>query len=240
MKKIRLILYQKPLGIPITRSDIKEMELFAPHFVCFPEYFFVNRRLGNHGQSLHNQQLQIKRIRLLSEELNCTIIGGTMPELADDVMYNTTFVFSKGKELGFYRKKNLFFAEVGKITPGSEFKVFESDGVRFGVLICADVFHDESFFFMKENKAEIIFSPTFSLIKKEETVEEKYKRDNDIYVRGAKLSSAIIVKVCGVRDEYKDFLQARSLIASPGGIIYRVSPEQEHTPMIIKKEIDLP
>lgn len=162
-----------------------------------------------------------------------------MPELADGAMYNTTFVFSRGRELGFYRKKNLFFAEVGKITPGSEFKIFEADGVRFGVLICADVFHDESFLFMKENKAQIIFSPTFSLIKKDESIEEKHKRDNDIYVRGAKLSKALIVKVCGVRDEYKDFLQARSLIASGDGILYRVSPEQEHTPMIIKKEVEL-
>lgn len=239
MKTARVILYQKPLGIPVTKSDMQEMAEFKPQFICFPEYFFVSRRLGNHGQTIHNQEEQIKRIRCISESLDCVVIGGTMPELADDVMYNTSFVFKSGEKLGSYRKKNLFFAEVGKITPGNELKVFSAYGITFGVLICADVFHDESFLFMKEHGAEIIFSPTFSLIKENEPVEEKYKRDNDIYVRGAALSGSVIVKVCGVRDEYKDFLQARSLIADSNGVIYRVTPEQEHTPLIIKKEINI-
>lgn len=239
MKTVRVILYQKPLGIPVTKKDIREMAEFRPQFVCFPEYFFVSRRLGNHGQTPHNQDMQIKRIQHISRALDCVVIGGTMPELADGVMYNTTYVFKSGNELGHYRKKNLFFAEVGKITPGTELKVFSAYGITFGVLICADVFHDESFLFMREHGAEIIFSPTFSLIKKDEPVEEKHKRDNDIYVRGASLSDSVIVKVCGVRDEYKDFLQARSLIAAPDGIVYRVRPEEEHTPLIIKKEITL-
>jgi predicted amidohydrolase len=108
MKKIKIILYQKSLGIPITRTDIREMKEYSPHFVCFPEYFFVSQRLGNHGQSIHNQNLQIKRIKLLSRELNSVIIGGTMPELADGVMYNTTYVFQNGRELGSYRKKIFF------------------------------------------------------------------------------------------------------------------------------------
>lgn len=239
MKKINIILYQKSLGIPITRADIKDMKSYSPHFVCFPEYFFVNQRLGNHGQSMHNQSLQIKRIKLLSKELNTVVIGGTMPELADGVMYNTTYIYQNGIELGSYRKKNLFFAEIGKITPGDELKIFNAYGFNFGVLICADVFHDESFLYMKEHSAKVIFSPTFSLIKQDEPVEEKYKRDKDIYVRGAGVSDSIIVKVCGVRSEYKTFLQARSLIADKNEVLYRVKPEEEHTQLIIKREITI-
>jgi len=239
MKKIKIILYQKSLGIPITKTDINEMKEYAPHFICFPEYFFVNQRLGNHGQSIHNQNLQIKRIRLLSKKLNTVVIGGTMPELADGVMYNTTYIYQNGTEVGSYRKKNLFFAEVGKITPGNELKIFSAYDFNFGVLICADVFHDESFLFMKEHGARIIFSPTFSLIKKDEPIEEKFKRDNDIYVRGAGIADSIIVKVCGVRSDYKTFLQARSLIADKNEVLYRVKPEEEHTQLIIKKEITI-
>ena len=239
IKNIRVILYQKSLGIPITRRDIKSMREFSPHFVCFPEYFFVNQRLGNHGQSIHNQKLQISRIKLLSKSLNSVIIGGSMPELADGVMYNTTYVYQNGEELGFYRKKNLFFAEVGKITPGDKFRTFSSYGFNFGVLICADVFHDESFIFMNEQNVKIIFSPTFSLFKKDESIEEKYKRDSDIYVRGANIADSAIVKVCGVSSEYKPFLQARSLIANSSEVLYRVKPEEEHTELIIKKEIKI-
>jgi len=238
MSELRIILAQKQLGVPVTRRDINEMKSFSPHFVCFPEYFFVNRKLGNHGQTLHNQGRQVKRIRELSRALDCVVIGGTMPEIEQGLMYNTSFIFQSGNELGHYRKKNLFFAEEGIITPGSELKTFNAYGITFGVLICADVFHDESFLFMKEHGAKIIFSPTFSLVKTE-TVEEKHTRDREIYVRGAEMSGAVIVKVCGVRSGYKDFLQARSLVAGSSGVIYRVPPENEHTEMLIKLKLDI-
>jgi predicted amidohydrolase len=238
MAETRIILAQKQLGVPVTRRDINDMRAFKPHFVCFPEYFYVNHRLGNHEQNAHNQKLQLQRIRLLSKALDCVVIGGTMPEVEGDLTYNTSYVCQSGRDLGFYRKKNLFSAEEGIITRGSEYKTFSAYGITFGVLICADVFYDESFLFMKEHGAKIIFSPTFSIIK-EESVAEKHARDNIIYINGAKLADAVIVKVCGVRSEYKNFLQARSLVADSEKIIYRVEPEDEHTEMIIKITLDL-
>ena len=238
MKKLRVILYQKPLGITIPKKDIEEMAAFEPHFVAFPEYFFVNPTIGNMNQTPHNQKLQLRRMELLSKGLDCVIIGGTMPELVPEGISNTTYVFDRGENLGFYRKKNLFFAEEGKIVPGKEYRTFTTGNLTFGVLICADVFHDESFLFMEEAGAAIIFSPTFSL-KKEESVEDKHQRDREIYVRGASLANAPIVKICGVPSPFKSFLQARSLIASPEEILYRVTPEEETVGLIIKKEIPL-
>jgi hypothetical protein len=235
MHSVRIILYQKPLGIPVSHTDAAEMSAFKPHFVCFPEYFFVNRKLGNHVQTRHNQRRQMQRIERLSRLLDAVVIGGTMPELNGRSLHNTSFVYAGGEPLGFYRKRNLFFAEEGKITPGDSFAVFSAHGITFGVLICADVFSDESFHAMRRLGARIIFIPTFSP-RRVETVEEKYKRDSDIFVRGARLSDALIVKVCGVKSEYRDFLQARSLVADKTGVLFRVPPEGEDTPMIIKFE----
>ena len=235
MDTIRIILYQKPLGITISRRDAEEMRCFAPHFICFPEYFFVNKKLGSHAQTPHNFRRQLVRMRTLSRELDTVVIGGTTPEPEGSRLYNTSFVFSKGELLGSYRKRHLFFAEVGKITPGEHCGVFSARGISFGVLICADVFHDESFLEMGRLGARIIFIPTFSL-RRQETAEEKFQRDNDIFVRGARLSGALVVKVCGVKSEYRDFLQARSLVADGSGVLYRVRPDEEETPMIIKYE----
>lgn len=239
MPSFRIILFQNPLGERVKGDQLEEMSAFEPHFVCFPEYYFANRRLGNHGQTLNNQKRQIRYIELLSKRLRTTVIGGTMPELADDAMYNTCFVFHNGNLLGYYRKRNLFFAEVGKIAPGREWKVFSAYGITFGVLICADVFYEESFIEMKQLGARIIFVPTFSL-RKVETIEEKIKRDNEIFVRGAALAQAIIVKVCGVPSPYKDFIHARSLIAAPEGVLYRVHPDEEEKAMIIAQEVEIP
>ncbi|MBN2158086.1 MAG: carbon-nitrogen hydrolase family protein [Spirochaetes bacterium] len=234
--KFRVILYQKPLGIPVTRQDVDEMRRFKPHFVCFPEYFFVNTNLGTRAQTPHNQARQLQRIAALSRGLSSVVIGGSMPELADGLLYNTCFVFQEGRLLGSYRKKRLFAPEVGAITPGDSYRVFSAHGITFGVMICADIFEDDGFRFMRENGARIIFSPTFSP-RKQETVEDKYRRDNEIYVRGAEMSGAVIVKVCGVKSEFRDFLQARSLIADKKGVVFRARPEEEETPMIIMREI---
>lgn len=236
--RIRVTLCQKPLGVPLTRNEISIMREFSPHFVCFPEYFFTNIKIGNFNQTPHNQRFQLKRIKTLSEKLNTCVIGGTMPEISEDRIHNTSFIFDRGQYLGYYRKKNLFFAEKGKITPGENYRTFTSMGVKFGVLICADVFHDEAFDFMKSEGVRIIFSPTFSIFK-DETPEDKFKRDREIYVSGAMKSDSVIVKVCGVRSDFKPFLQARSLIASPEGIITRVTPEEEHTSKLMMREIEI-
>jgi len=238
MESVRIVLCQMPLGERLTRRQAASIRGFGPHFMCFPEYFFVNRRLGNHGQTAHNQARQLSRMRVMSRAFDTTVIGGTMPELAGDLLHNTSFVYSRGERLGFYRKRNLFFAEEGKITPGDRFSVFTAGGIRFGVLICADVFKDESFLEMKRLGARIIFIPTFSL-RREESVEDKYRRDEEIFVRGARLADALIVKVCGVKSEYKNFLQARSLVASPEGVLYRVKPEEEDSTMLIQFETKL-
>ncbi len=91
---------------------------------------------------------------------------------------------------------------------------------------------------MRRLGARIIFIPTFSL-RREESVEDKYRRDEEIFVRGAKLAEALVVKVCGVKSDYKDFLQARSLVASPEGVLYRVKPEEEDSTMLIRFEAKL-
>ncbi len=236
--KFRVVLCQKQLGVPVTHEEADTMRRYRPHFVCFPEYFFVNTSLGTQVQTPHNQARQLCRIETISRGLSAVVIGGTMPELGDGVVYNTAFVFQEGKLLGSYRKKNLFAPEKARITPGDSYRVFEAYGVTFGVIICADVFDDEGFHFMRDNGARIIFSPVFSP-RKEETVEEKFRRDNDLYVRGAALSGAVIVKVCGVKSEFRDFLQARSLIADRHGVIYRVRPEDENSTMIICREIEV-
>ncbi|MFC1669686.1 carbon-nitrogen hydrolase family protein [Spirochaetota bacterium] len=239
MKIVKVILYQKPLGSEIPDKDINEINDFKPHFICFPEYFFIDTKSTNHTtQTTENQEKQIRRIKLLSKNTDSIVIGGTMPEISGNKLYNTCFIFNRGNILGFYRKKNLFFAEEGRIMPGDKYKVFSAYGIKFGILICADVLNNEIFKFMKKNKAKIIFSPTFSP-KREESVDEKFKRDNYIYVNGAKQSSAVIVKVCCVKSKYMENLQARSLIANSEGIIFRVNPHEEDKSLIIKKEIEI-
>ncbi|MDY6967905.1 MAG: hypothetical protein SVR08_04525 [Spirochaetota bacterium] len=69
MQKIRLALLQKSPGISITRKDADELRSYKPHFICFPEYFFVNKNFGDHKQTDHNFKRQLQRIETLSRSL---------------------------------------------------------------------------------------------------------------------------------------------------------------------------
>lgn len=229
---------QKPHGRRVSRSDADEIREFRPHFVCFPEYFFSNHSLGFHVQTRHNFKRQLERMETISRHLDTVVIGGTTHRPEGKKLYNTSFVFDRGKLLGSYSKRNLFFTENKKITPGSEYRTFTAYGITFGVLICADVFIEKSFLEMKRLGAGIIFIPTISP-EREETPEEKFERDNHIFVKGAQISDAVIAKVCAVKSRHREHLQARSLIADKNGIIFRVSPADEDKEMIIKKEISL-
>ncbi len=238
MKKIKVALMQKKLGTPVTRADSEVLRRFKPHFICFPEYFFINKKLEPRTQTFHNFQRELKRIRMISKCTGSVVIGGTTLEPVEDKLYNTSFVYRNGRLLGSYRKQNLFDPEKDRITPGSELKIFSAYGIKFGLIICADVFIEQYFIQMKGMGAKIIFIPTFSP-KKTETVEEKYKRDNDIFVKGAGAADAVIVKVCGVPSEFRPDIQARSLIADRNSIIFRVKPDQENKEMIIIKELGI-
>lgn len=229
---------QKKLGTAITGADMKELGKFKPHFVCFPEYFFVNKNLGTHNQTPHNFRREHQRLEVFSMSLKSVVIGGTMPEYDDGKKYNTCFVYYNGKLSGLYRKQNLYHAEEGILTPGKELNVFSAYGIKFSVLICADVFREQYFINFRKMGVKLIFIPTFSP-KKSETAGEKFKRDKNLFVHSAGLAEAAIVKVCGAPSDFRKDLQGRSLIADGNGIIFRVMPEQENEEMIILKEIEL-
>ena len=85
----------------------------------------------------------------LAEELGIYLIGGSIPELEGEKVYNTSFSFDrKGRIIGRHRKVHLFdidvkggirFMESDTLTPGDELTVLDTEFGRIGVAICYDV-----------------------------------------------------------------------------------------------------
>lgn len=238
MMKMRVTIAQLTLGRPLTRPLLQDIVSRKADFTCFPEYFFVNRSRGTLVQNDKGFKKQLRRMECLSSLLPGILIAGTTPEPVNDKTYNTTFVFEKGEEAGWYRKRNLFFAEEGKITAGDSYTIVKAGGLKVGLLICADVLNPESFDAMREGGADIIFAPTFSP-KKQEDPETKFARDRDIFIEGARRAGAPIVKVCGVPSPFRDFQQARSLVATENEILYRTMPDEEDTEKIITVDVPI-
>ena len=157
-----------------------------------------------------------------------------------DNFYNTSFIYKKGKNIGHYRKSFPTENEQRhKITPGEGFSLFNVDGLRISILICADALHPDSFRRLFESKPDIIFVPTTSPYKPHETIRDKFTRDQKIFVDGARRAGSYIIKCCAVGVLWGGMLQGRSLAAAPWGVLSRSAPDEENKKRILSIILDI-
>lgn len=228
----KVLLVQYPLGVDLTKDDYKRIIKEQPHFICFPEYFFISRNHPNVTDNAQFSQFYKDKIRTYSSDFNCIIIGGTMITEEEGLFYNTCFVYNQGVEIGHYKKINLFQSEKGLLSQGKDYFTFQNDGIKLGVLICADVFLKEAFAELKFQGVQVIFIPTLSPYKNE-TVQDKYQRDKKIYLSASRQSHSCLVKVCSVGTLFGKKAQGRSLVASPDRIEIRVEPCDEQKQQLL-------
>ncbi len=105
----------------------------------------------------------------LAGELGIWIVGGSVPELEDEKVYNTSYVYdSSGRQVARHRKMHLFdidveggqrFMESDTLSPGNEVTVFDTPWGRMGLCICFDLRFEELSRLMTLQGAQIILTP---------------------------------------------------------------------------------
>jgi len=105
----------------------------------------------------------------LSKELGVYIIGGSIPEKDDNIIYNTSYIFDReGNLVGKHRKIHLFdiqvenginFKESDTLGYGQEVTVFPTEFCKIGVAICYDMRFPELIRLMVLEGAEVIIVP---------------------------------------------------------------------------------
>jgi len=109
-----------------------------------------------------------RRLSSWAKENRVLLVGGSVPEVEGDRLYNSCFVYGPdGELLARHRKVHLFdvdlpgmhFHESHTFTPGSEITVFDTPYGRMGVAICFDVRFPELFRAMARRGAELICLP---------------------------------------------------------------------------------
>ncbi|HET9114063.1 MAG TPA: NAD+ synthase [Burkholderiales bacterium] len=94
-----------------------------------------------------NTQVEHALAHLCTLSQGITLVVGH-PGRQQNHRYNAASVFRNGELLAMYHKFSLpnhtVFDEVRYFTPGTDACVFEQGGVRFGVNICADVWHEDA------------------------------------------------------------------------------------------------
>jgi len=238
LRKVTII--QCPAGRQLSLEENLLVFKQRPDFVVFPEYYNVDpdRRDVRHNAS--QAATYLRYCQTLSDRLATVIIAGTAVEADKDGFFNTAHVFDRGRLIGKYRKANPTINERNHgIGAGSAPCLFELSGIRVSILICADVFQPERFSHLAEVDADIVFIPTTSPLRPDETIKEKFSRDARIFVAGAASSGSYLVKCCAIGCLWGGYLQGRSLVAAPWGILTRIPPYDEDKRRILSFTLDI-
>ncbi len=111
-------------------------------------------------------------------------------EVRGDDLYNTVILVERGELIGAYSKA---FPCIAYFKPGRETPVFEKDGVKFGIVICADGGYIEPTRILAMKGAQLIFAPHYNYIGAERLI------DHYVHVRSDHIARAVENRVFFVR-----------------------------------------
>lgn len=168
------------------------------------------------------------------------LVGGSVPELDGEKLYNTSFVFdAEGRQIARHRKVHLFdvdmpgmrFHESHTFTPGDSVTVFDTPYGKMGCAVCYDVRFPELFRAMSQRGAGIVFLPAQFNQKSGPIHWEMALRaravDNQMFIVGASAA------------KYEGFSYecwGHSTVVDPGGTVVACCDEKEQ---ILFAELDL-
>ena len=130
---------------------------------------------------------------------------------ASDRMYNTVFVIdSSGKIAGKHRKVKALGGAEAWSSPGWKISPVECDGIKAGILICADAYKNDVAEVLKEKGAQILVSPV-------SWGPGHCGPDGEWEARSADTGLPILVcNRSGVEEGELDYQQAESVVAQHG------------------------
>ena len=175
-----------------------------------------------------------------ARELGIYLVGGSMPELQDGKVYNTSYVFDRqGRQIAKHRKAHLFdidveggqkFQESAVLTPGDQITVFDTEFGKLGLCICFDFRFQELSKVMADQGAQLIVVPAaFNMTTGPAHWELLFRQravDNQVFTMG----------VAPARNEGEEYVSyANSILCDPWGTILARGGVKEE---IILAEID--
>ncbi len=237
---LRIAALQKRVGSHIAPAVFERLHEAGVDIVCLPEYFFIPDAVRNQVETADHRQRILTQLEAYSRIFAGVVVGGSLVEKAGASYYNACHVFDCGRHVGYYRKRHLTGREkaVG-ISPGERPAVFEIRGFRLGILICADVLVRDHFEELAKLRPGVIAVPTVSPHLENDSIAEKYLRDQEYFVRGARMAGSYLIKACGVGNLMGSRLQGRSLLCSPQKVLARVPPSKEMLEATLMDEVDL-
>lgn len=138
--------------------------------VLLPEMFncpYETDRFADYAEEIPGETTSL--LSDLASDSDTYIVGGSIPEKADDKVFNTSAVFNpEGEMIGKHRKAHLFrvdypgriqFDEAKYLDAGDEVTVLETELGKMGVAICYDLRFPELFRSMTGVGSKMVLIP---------------------------------------------------------------------------------
>jgi predicted amidohydrolase len=199
-----------------------------PEMFCCP---YSNRHFRAYGEAEGGEGWQM--LSRTARELGIYIVGGSLPELEGERIYNTSYVFDRqGRQIARHRKVHLFdidveggqkFQESAVLSPGEEMTVFDTEFGRMGLCICFDFRFQELAKGMADGGARLIVVPAaFNMTTGPAHWELMFRQravDNQIFTLGA----------APARNEKEEYVSyGNSILVDPwGSVAARAGAEEE-------------
>jgi len=223
--------------------------------VCLPELFatpYFPQREGSSPHDMKDSDLvdtipgrATQALSTAARKNGVMVIGGSIYELAEGKLFNTSVVFdTKGKELGRYRKTHIphdenFFEQHYFDKGDTGFRVFDTELGRISVLICYDQWFPEAARAVALEGAEIVFYPT--AIGTTQGIRQKegsWQQAWEGVMRGHAIANGMVV--CGVnrcgREDKMSFWGGSFVCDAFGKILRRAGRKEEV--LICKVDLD--
>lgn len=153
------ITYNLKTALTLTEKSL----MLEPNIIIFPEMFatgfaypYITKIAANYFNELTSF------LTNLAYKTNAYIVGGSIPELFEGKLYNTSIVISPDrKTLGYHRKIHPFALteETKYFTGGDKISVIDTPVAKIGIAICYDIRFPEIARKLAVEGAEILVVP---------------------------------------------------------------------------------
>ena len=164
------VVHNKQANLDTAVQKIRNAAAEGIDFAVLPEMFccpYGNEHFAVYGESEDGPAQQT--FSALAAELGIYIIGGSLPELVGDKIFNTSYIYGRqGQLLAKHRKMHLFdinveggqrFMESDTLSPGNSITTSETEFGTMGLCICFDLRFEELARCMCLRGAKAIFVP---------------------------------------------------------------------------------
>lgn len=247
-KKFKIALIQMPVSqdkeanVELACLKVSEAAKMSVDMVVLPEMFncpYSNKYFSPYAEPKGGDTWQAMSNCASKNEV--FLVAGSMPELDEGRVFNTSFVFDPlGAQIARHRKVHLFdidvvggqrFFESETLSPGNEVTVFESPFGLIGLCVCFDLRFPELARLMTLKGAQVIVVPgAFNMTTGPAHWEIMFRQravDNQVFTIG----------VAPARDENGEYVSyGNSIVCSPWGeVLHRAGADEA----VLIAEIDL-